>query len=617
MQELPQTGLHAIEIDYGNLTADDLISNQLFDTILSQKDTMKINQAAARCGVRASELKIKRSFDRCFKTYKMQIEQCRGTASVNKTDFWEQPYTLRCGNWTADDTGVYILKKDYERKTIKETASPIPIMVTEVLTNISTKIEKVKLEFYKNFKWRSIIVERATISSSNKIIELANQGIEVTSESAKLLVRYLSDLINMNIDIIPQNKAISRLGWIEEKFIPYANNIRYDGENNFINLYNSVTSAGSFDTWQSMTAELRKSIIIRLTMAASFASPIIELIDALPFIFHLWGATETGKTVSLRIAASIWGNSQPGKYVKNLNMTQNAMLSTAAFLKNLPFVCDELQVIKSNWDNFDKLIMTFTQGEGRALNRYDKTLEALSWKNCLITSGEEPIVKTNSGGGAVNRVIEIITDKKIIDDGRGVINNLDTHYGTAGKKYITALINTGKTELQKINTGYYSEIIKMKYTTDKQAASMALILTADKIASELLYPNEIPLTPADIKQFLTSSAEVDVSERAYRFIVNHIAVHENKFMGLENGEKWGRIEEGTAIINKEILERELADVGIDFNAIKKRWIDNKHVLLNSASRINHNRKENNSNVDYIKIVLQSDEQIEIDKEPFT
>ena len=109
-----------------------------------------------------------------------------------------------------------------------------------------------------------------------------------------------------------------------------------------------------------------------MMMAASFASPIIEKVNALPFVFHLWGGTGSGKSVALMAAMSVWGNPSMGKMVRTMNMTSNSMLSTAAFLKNIPFAGDELQTIKSKWDNYDKLIMCITEGVDRGRMSYDK-----------------------------------------------------------------------------------------------------------------------------------------------------------------------------------------------------------------------------------------------------
>lgn len=72
-------------------------------------------------------------------------------------------------------------------------------------------------------------------------------------------------------------------------------------------------------------------------MGASFASPLIAKVNALPFVFHLWGGTGTGKTAGVMAAASIWGDPRPGRLMRTMNMTANSMMQMASVLRNLPF----------------------------------------------------------------------------------------------------------------------------------------------------------------------------------------------------------------------------------------------------------------------------------------
>lgn len=609
-------------INHEALTADDLLSEDLYETILSIEDPIQRNRELSLCGIKAAELKIKRAFTKGYKECLKKILDYQRKSGIvgNKTYFYDQPIILNCGSWECDDDGVRYEKQNSEGDVKIESASPIPILPTEIITNISTNTEKVKLGFYKGNCWRSVTADRAKVSSSNSIVELSNNGIEVTSESAKFLVRYISDLINLNQGVIPQAKGASQMGWVggNKTFIPYADKIGYDGDDSFKNLYQSVSSIGDPEGWEALTKSLREKLFVRLAMAASFASPIIELLDTLPFIFHMYGGTGTGKTVSLMVAASIWGNPKTGNLINSLNMTQNHMLSTAAFLKNLPFFGDELQTVKTIWDNYDKFIMTFCNGINRGRNHYDKTLPSLTWKCSMLTTGEEPIIKRNSGGGAVNRVIEVYCDKKLFDDGNAVCNFINSNYGTAGSNFIEKLIEVGRGEIQFIYSGYYGEIMKKCGTTEKQAAAMAIMLTADRIASELFYPGELPLRVEEIQPYLVSEREVDISERAYDYTVNLIARNQKKFEEPENGETWGKFENDIAYINKDVLIRELNSEGYDFNAVKKRWAENGHIELSNTGRYHSNTSCNKIKADYVKFLLPAEKSvIDTSKPAFT
>ena len=174
----------------------------------------------------------------------------------------------------------------------------------------------------------------------------------------------------------------------------------FDGEDVNRAVYASIRPEGSFEKWKSFTLETRKNLLIRLMMDASFASALISKVSALPFVFHLWGKTGTGKTVALKIAMSIWGDPRMGKLTRTMNMTQNSMMSTAAFLNSIPFAGDELQTIKSRWDNYDQLIMRITEGIDRGrMNELGNQRETKTWSCSFIFTGEEPCTRLNSGGG--------------------------------------------------------------------------------------------------------------------------------------------------------------------------------------------------------------------------
>ena len=86
---------------------------------------------------------------------------------------------------------------------------------------------KVKLWYRRSYSdrrpWSEIVVPMSRISKAADIVALSDCGISVTSgERAQALVDFLRDAIDKNQDIIPEVKAVSRMGWNEEGFSPYA-----------------------------------------------------------------------------------------------------------------------------------------------------------------------------------------------------------------------------------------------------------------------------------------------------------------------------------------------------------------------------------------------------------
>lgn len=571
--------------------------------IVNKENSFESDKCLNLCLIRCKELGIRaQNFTKLVKEYKIKLANLRGIAKGNKTKFMDQPIELNCGDWICDISGVKKNQMNASGNYETKFASPIPVLVTERLKNIDNDTEKIKLAFFKE-GWQTLICNRSTVASNTKIVELADKGLEVNSDNAKLLVKYIADLVALNLDTIPIYNATSKLGWTDKDFVPYSD-IRFDGESEYKSVFDAVSPSahGSYDEWVQYTGKLRKNKYLRLQMAASFAAPIIPKVNALPFILHFWGGTGNGKTVGLMVAMSIWGNPRMGKLVRTMNMTVNNMVSTAALLNNIPFAGDELQLIKSNM-GYDKLIMQCTEGIGRGRMKYDKIQELQTWKTSFIFTGEEPITKDNSGGGAKNRVIEFECTKKVIENGNEVVSYVQNNYGFAGEKFTKAIADE---KLQE----EYSQILKKLLecdTTEKQAMAMSCMLLADKMACKYIYTGEKPLEVSDVKEFLKTNKEVDQSERAYEWVLNFVAVNNNKFQGNEMSECWGKIDDEYIYINKNILTAQMNDNTAPFDSVKTKWAEKGYLITNSQGRFVHSTKCYGIKGMYIKIQQKPEE----------
>lgn len=603
-----------------SINKDDDFSDDLFFAILETTDVLERAQFIEQVRRKCQEVGRLREFNNLLKAWILKSTQLTKQGGSNKTTFTDAPLQLNCGKWVANDLGVVLNDVTAQGMPITATACPHPILPVERYINIDTDTEKVKLSFFKDSRWREITVDCGVIFNKSSISQLADRGVLVTSESAKDLVRYLSDVISLNAQEIPLYKSIGRLGWVDGEFVPYKKSVKYDGDADFKSIYENVCECGSYDKWLEHVKELRNDINIRLVLAASFASPLIEVVGALPFILHLWGTTGFGKTVSLMIASSVWGNPEMGCLTKTMNMTANAMARTACFLYNIPFCADELQQIKTNWGTYDSLVMYLTEGIDRGRAKARGGVEATkTWRNSFIFTGEEPITKGVSGGGVKNRVIEVECDRKIIQDGNYTANLVKNNYGHAGRIFIDYIEQIMQADIECIKREYkklFKEIIDETDTTDKQALSMALILLADRLACDCIFDDE-PLTIEDVKQYVVPESAVRVEERAYSEVVSLISRNKNKFDDMSN-DIWGKIQDDIVIINKQVLEQELNKLGFDFNSIKKGWAKSEYILKNTAGRYIHQTRVYGIRGDYIKIQMPDDafEEVDASQNPF-
>lgn len=492
-----------------------------------------------------------------------------------------------------------------------------PILPVAIMDNLDSAVQKVEIAMWDQGKWKRIISNRERLTNSSKIIMLADQGVPIGTDNARLMASYFNSMLAEFDEQLPRRPARSVMGWVEadEKrlFMPYTDALTFDGDENYKYLYTAIRQKGTLQDWVAFTEPLRLSMEIRLVMAAAFASPLIELIGENPFVMHLWGGTGTAKTVSLLIAASIYGDPKLGKLVRTMNMTPNAMLSTAAFLNSIPFCGDELQTIKNRWEgNYDRLIMQITEGIDRGRMKYNQIEDTKSWRCSFLFTGEEPCVKAGSGGGVANRVIQIEVKDKLVENGNATANFYKAHYGVAGPEYIGAL-QSGLFDPVGLYQQFFSELIEHD-TTDKQAGAMALMMAADKIAHDVFFHDEPEMETEFVIEYLASSKQVDVTERAYQFVRDTIAENSINFDPDVSRTIWGKMEpaESAVYINKTVLSRIMADAGYDFEACKKAWDRNGHLQKSDAGRFTHYISMKGVPAYYVKMILPKTQQALMD-----
>ena len=507
-----------------------------------------------------------KGFKTMYKKYVESLKAQSGTIYIdNVTNFTNQPLELNAGDWEADDSGIF-KKNGYN----DEVACPHPIMPVERLVNIDTGEEKLQLAFRKGTIWRKIIVSKTVLASSNKVTELAGSGIAVTSQNARAFIQYISDMENMNYYLIPEKKSIGRFGYIpDEGFSPFVDGLIFDGDANFKAMFQTVRSRGSETKWLETAAEVREmSTTVKIILAASFASVLLEPLNCLPFFVHLWGVDSgTGKTVALMVAASVWGDPAVGAYVKTFDGTVVGMEKTAAFLNNLPFCLDELQLAKDSKGRTTFDVYKLAQGVGRTRgNRAGGVDLTPTWRNCILTTGESPLTGTASGAGAVNRVIDIEckSAQAVIRDGMRISGAVKRNYGFAGRKFVERLYQPGVIDQVSERYRELFRILSDRDTTEKQAMAAAAIILADDLACQWIFSGQQPLTIEQVSEFLASKAAVSAGDRGYKYLCDWVTQNSNKLCGRSenpNIEVLGALEDGRAYIIRSVFERILQDAG--------------------------------------------------------
>ena len=554
-------------------TKEDFNTEEPYRLLYDQKDSgFAYMQLYNDLNANAEQVGFKR-FDTMVRAYFKQYEKPDGGISSvvnNMTDFKDQPAELFTGDWIANDEGIV---RRHEKQGM-DVACVHPILPVQRLINIDDGTVRLKLMYRRDYKgWKEVVENKSTLFSAREIRKLADKDISVSDKNACFLVEYLQDIEDLNHNTIPEAQSVSHLGWTSNGlFSPYMENLEFDGIDNFRRVFESVHPFGEFERWLEVAKSVRATdSVARIALAASFASVVLKLIGKLNFILHFWGGSGTGKTVGQMLAASVWADpNESAGFIQTFNGTLVGLEQLAGFVNNLPLILDEFQLVKDK-KSFEQTVYMLCEGIGKTRGAKTGGLQKTpSWKNCIITSGESPITYAASGGGAMNRIIEIECREPLFEDAPATLDIIRENYGHAGKLFMGFLdTDPAKERATELYKKFYREL--GTNSTEKQTMAAAAILTADELATGWIFCDDRALSVEDMEPYLHTREAVDVGARGYEYIHDFYVTNASKFSmnadpcyGAVNGEEVRMI--------KSVFERVCEEGGYNAKALLS-WLD--------------------------------------------
>lgn len=575
---------------------EELFKRQTFIDLFNMNEIERIERED-ELFIEAKKLGVEKRFKESLKKYQTLLSKKISTDNelhLPKCKYNIENYDM--GNYTCTINGIT------DRFNTK--FSYIPVLPVERYINEDTGKEKVKIIFYKEDEWKELIVDKSQLAINQKLLLLSDDGLDVTSENVRYYINYFNEI--MNINDIKKLDSISHIGWKENDFVPYDSHGIFDGADDFRNIYKSIGSKGNYNKWKECVFELRKHKVIKLLMATTLASPLLEKLNLQPYMVNLWSSLSgNGKTLSCMVAMSIWGNPDIGALRLSSNNTQNYYSVVASFMRNFTCYFDELQIVKrSKYLDLESLVMDLCNGtEKGRLNKNSQAREVKVWFNNFLFTSNDKLVKENAGEQVYNRVIDLEISEKIIDNGQDIAKIIKENYGFAGREYIKYIQKIGFDVIFERFKGILDKILSTTNATDKQASSLASILLANELANECIFKDDYILQVEDIEEYVNDKSEIRTAMKAKEYIIDVISANYKRFEDINYGECWGDKDEFICTINAQILYRELQKGGFEFNTVKKDWVDMGFLELNSQGRYIHNTTVRKEKGNYIRLNL--------------
>lgn len=164
---------------------------------------------------------------------------------------------------------------------------------------------------------RSNIILRSQMCNARSLVAtLSGEGAPINSNNARLLVDYLAAYEHEFSEPIPRQKVTSKFGRSPQSHKFFLPGLSCDTEfsdsgQGDAAVYRAFSARkGSLADWVKIMNSLseRGYMIPQIAVTASFIPPLQKYLEIPNFILDIFGNTSSGKSTTLKLAASVFGN---------------------------------------------------------------------------------------------------------------------------------------------------------------------------------------------------------------------------------------------------------------------------------------------------------------------
>lgn len=373
------------------------------------------------------------------------------------------------------------------------------LFVSSKTVERETREQTVELCWWSHGNLVRFNVPRQQLMRCPRAEELSGVGLPISSINAKLFVHYFQDYFRENDFGLQTEIHVARLGWLDETTEPTfvlgdrvirptdapstSTRIKLASTDSAVaQIGRAFRPSGSVADSFALIREVAQFPVIWFTVLASLASVLLRPLQLPGFIVDLCGGTSGGKTVTLILAASVWGD----PFRKSLNPVWHAWECTQIFverlatiLRSLPVMLDETRLVKD-----PKLVgaVTYALANGKCKGRGNKTgLDVqLSWELNSISTGEQSLVSFVEQAGMRARIITLRGSPVPARDDtwrrrvEGWEQRANQHYGHIGPAFVRHVIDN------------YNELANWKSRIDGLKQELSPVFAQNSVAGRHL-----------------------------------------------------------------------------------------------------------------------------------
>jgi len=270
----------------------------------------------------------------------------------------------------------------------------------------------------------------------------------------------------------------------------------------------AIGTLNTTDAWRdALGVKCCGNPLMILAVSLAFSGPLLEPLGMSGGGLHFRGASSSGKTTLLNLAASVWGGPD---LISQWRATANGLEAVAPTLNGLLLPLDEIAEISAR--DLNIAVYMLSNGTGKNRMKKDATLaDTARWRVSVISSGEISIAeklreaRVDAMAGHEVRLIDVEADARLYgafdelhgaSEGGGFANSIlrasHSHYGSVGAEFVEHLVQAlaaGRAEsiqalIRKLTANWLRKLpAAPDAQTERVAARFALIATAGVVAT--------------------------------------------------------------------------------------------------------------------------------------
>lgn len=372
--------------------------------------------------------------------------------------------------------------------------------------------EHVELLVWQRAQWVRHMVERSALYGSRVGELLGRLGVALARSEVRDVAEFVTCLLQVNADHMPTMDLVVTTGYVGEitetgsRFMLGGTCIDRGEVVDSVSLTGDDDILRTFDrrgTFEKSIELLEKFLDplnphTGLMILASLATPLLRGLRVTGTAVHLHGASSSGKTVSLKLAVSIWGDPNvrgDNTYIRTWQTTANAVELLAQRRCDLPLALDESGLMDRPTDG-ERIAYGVVGGQVKQrATRQAGLRKSNRYRTILLSTGEGPLLSVGAHVGAIVRTLQL-PFKKLEGVNQEQVERLEqdlaSNHGHVGRRLIEELTKLGTAEWEVLRkrhdelTRELAALMGGHRLAGRQANALAVMGVAEELAHQWL-----------------------------------------------------------------------------------------------------------------------------------